>query len=59
MGANVLSLLDTFYELMVNKATPENFKVGTIASLRYLVEDLCFYTESAREKSFDSQGMKI
>ena len=44
---------------MVTKGIPEDFKVGIIATLRYLVEDLCFYSDTTKEKQFDTQGMKI
>lgn len=43
MADRVLSLLEKFLQLLQSEATNDEFKLGLLASLKYMVENLCFY----------------
>ena len=43
MADKVLSLLEKFLQLLTTDNTNEDFKLGLLASLKYVVENLCFY----------------
>ena len=43
MADKVLSLLEKFLQLLQSESTNDEFKQGLLASLKYLVENLCFH----------------
>lgn len=54
MGDKVLNLLEKFLHVLNSKASnnaEEEFKHGMLATLKYLIENLCFYDVQKQNKT--------
>ena len=60
MADKVLSLLEKLLQLLNSDNTNDDFKLGLLASLKYVVENLCFYpTEICKQANIvPSKGIK-
>lgn len=43
MADKVLGLLEKFIQMLASEHCSDDFKLGLLATLKYLVENLCFY----------------
>jgi len=43
MADKVLGLLEKFIQMLSSEHCSDDFKLGLLATLKYLVENLCFY----------------
>ena len=43
MADKVLGLLEKFIQMLQTDDCNDNFKLGLLATLKYLIENLCFY----------------
>ena len=69
MGDKVLNLLEKFLHVLNSKSSntvDEEFKHGMLATLKYLIENLCFYditkqnkTNGTHENIVPAKGLKF
>lgn len=68
MADKVLGLLEKFIQMLGSEHCNDDFKLGLLATLKYLLENLCFYNSEIcgrqnilplRGCSFDPSAMQI